>query len=351
MLLTRFPRAPVRFSRFGKSSCMPRRVLFITSSRIGDAVLSSGLLAHLIQREPRSKFTVACGPLVSELFHDVPRLDNIIPLSKKKNGGHWFQLWRETYKKKWDRIVDLRSSGISYFLRARYRHVLKKSDAHRVVAASEVLGLEAPAAPHIYLLPDRQRLAVNELGPGPFVAVAPSANWSGKQWPIDRFVDLLKDLTGYGGLFRDHRILVLGAPNERKQIKPLLDAFAGDKIIDNVGRSGLLSVYGYLTACDFFIGNDSGLMHMAAAAGIPTLGLFGPTDETRYAPWGVHADFVRGPRSYAEILAEPGYDWRKPVSYMLDLEVGTVLAAVHDLKERTDLIVGEIPKRPTLSAV
>jgi ADP-heptose:LPS heptosyltransferase len=52
-----------------------------------------------------------------------------------------------------------------------------------------------------------------------------------------------------------------------------------------------------------FIGNDSGLMHIAAAAGAPTLGFFGPSDERVYGPWGTRTRALRG-RSYEAIMSE-----------------------------------------------
>ena len=55
-----------------------------------------------------------------------------------------------------------------------------------------------------------------------------------------------------------------------------------------------------------YVGNDSGLMHLAAAAGAPTIGLFGPTADAIYAPWGPKAVTVRVPRSHEEIKAEEG---------------------------------------------
>ena len=51
-----------------------------------------------------------------------------------------------------------------------------------------------------------------------------------------------------------------------------------------------------------YIGNDSGLMHLAAATGIPTLGLFGPSPVTQYAPWGDMCDTVEARTSYDEIF-------------------------------------------------
>ena len=48
------------------------RILFITATRIGDAVLSTGLLAHLIEHHPEARITIACGPVAAPLFSAVP---------------------------------------------------------------------------------------------------------------------------------------------------------------------------------------------------------------------------------------------------------------------------------------
>jgi ADP-heptose:LPS heptosyltransferase len=71
-------------------------------------------------------------------------------------------------------------------------------------------------------------------------------------------------------------------------------------------------------------------MHMAAASGVPTLGLFGPSDERLYAPWSAAAVTVRGPRSYEDIRRDdPALS--KPICHMMDLDVSTVLRAACSL--------------------
>jgi ADP-heptose:LPS heptosyltransferase len=70
-----------------------------------------------------------------------------------------------------------------------------------------------------------------------------------------------------------------------------------------VGSVGLLEIYDCLERAALYIGNDSGLMHLAAAAGIPTLGLFGPSREELYAPWGPLTAAVRPPLSYEEVFS------------------------------------------------
>src|SRR3546814_17444434 len=81
------------------------------------------------------------------------------------------------------------------------------------------------------------------------------------------------------------------------QARPVLEA-AGARGVNLVERSDLLTAAACLERADFFVGNDSGLMHLAAAAGTPTLGLFGPSPEVRYRPWGPHAGYVRTPERF-----------------------------------------------------
>ena len=72
-------------------------------------------------------------------------------------------------------------------------------------------------------------------------------------------------------------------------------------------------------------------MHIAAASGVPTLGLFGPSRDEHYAPWGERTAVVRTPESYDQILASPGYDYRDQKSLMTSLSVDRVAEAVDDL--------------------
>ena len=62
-------------------------------------------------------------------------------------------------------------------------------------------------------------------------------------------------------------------------------------------------------------------MHLAAAMGVPTLGLFGPSREVHYAPWGDHCAVVRTAKSYEEIVGDPAYDYRRHDTWMDTLSV------------------------------
>ncbi len=84
-----------------------------------------------------------------------------------------------------------------------------------------------------------------------------------------------------------------------------------------------------------FIGNDSGLMHLAAASGVPTLGLFGPTRDWHYRPWGPHTAVVRTRESYDELVHAPDFDHRRTGTLMDGLSVEAVADAADDLWRRS----------------
>ena len=98
------------------------RILFITATRVGDAVLSTGLLDHLIRENPEARVTVACGPMAAPLFEAVPNLERIIVLEKQAFSLHWGRLWAACVGRYWDVLVDLRNSPMPYLLAAGARH-------------------------------------------------------------------------------------------------------------------------------------------------------------------------------------------------------------------------------------
>ncbi len=311
------------------------RLLFITSNRIGDAILSSGVLGHLIKTHTDPHITVACGPVAAPLFSGAPGVDHVHIMRKEKWGKHWLKLLAATFGTSWDMVVDLRGSATAYVLRTRERHVLKPDHSlPRVVHIGGVLGLSPPPAPRLWPSA-KDRSAASDLLPEgmPVLAIGPTANWSKKMWPVERFADLVKELTGPNGRLEGAKVLLTGGPGEQDQVRALYDAVPGDQMIDQIGAD-LITTYAQFERVSLFVGNDSGLMHLAAGAGAPTLGLFGPTRDDLYAPWGEKAAFVRGKRSYDEIINDPSYDFDDPVSEMMDLSVAQVRDAAIALLDK-----------------
>src|SRR5271154_2433706 len=106
------------------------RILFVTANRLGDAVLSTGLLDHLIRTYPRSRITVACGPAAEGVFLRMPNLERLIVLEKRRYGRHWLALWAATVGQVWDLVVDIRASALSFVVPARRRAVMRKRPGH-----------------------------------------------------------------------------------------------------------------------------------------------------------------------------------------------------------------------------
>lgn len=310
-------------------------ILFITATRIGDAVLSTGLLAYLRDRHPQARFTVACGPAPAPLFTAIPGVVRVVPMVKQRRAGHWLRLWRQTVTTPWSLVVDLRGSAMGWVVPALRRKTIRSdwSPQHRLVHLARLFGLEnAPPLPRLHAGAEAKAQAARLLpADRPVLAVGPSANWGGKQWPADRFAAAAAALTGPGGPLAGAPIAVFGAASERAAVDTFTAAFPADRIIDLAGGIDLPTAYACLERCAFYLGNDSGLMHMAAASGIPTLGLFGPSSEVLYGPMGQWCRALRGPRSFEDICHAPDFDHRSHRSLMEDLTVEAVVAAAADL--------------------
>lgn len=314
------------------------RILFITSNRLGDAVLSTGILAHLLAAYPGARTRVVCGPVAAGLFAGVPGLERVIELPKRKHSLHWWTMWWACIGVFWDVVVDLRNAPLSYALAAKRQIHLGKANkkfGHRVEALGSLLGrAQNPPAPTLWTTPEAEAAANAMIPPGaPVLMVGPSANWIGKIWDPQRFVDLAFRLTGPRGILPGARIAVLAHRSEQHLARPVLDALPADRRLDLIGETPLATVAAVLRRAAFYVGNDSGLMHMAAAAGVPTLGLFGPSREQHYGPWGPVAAAVRGDKKYDDVFPDD-YDYRNTPSLMGDLSVDQAARAAKDLWSR-----------------
>ncbi|HEY4030807.1 MAG TPA: glycosyltransferase family 9 protein [Caulobacteraceae bacterium] len=315
-------------------------ILFIASSRIGDAVLASGLIKRLADEHPDARFTIVAGPVSAPLFADVPGLERLIVMRKAKGGGHWLKLWMQVRGRNWGLVVDRRGSSIARFLMARrtVKHRTRGGEpVHKVIEAARLLDLaDDPPAPFLFTSEQTEAKAAALLqhGQGPILALGPAANWVGKTWPAERFAETAAQLMQKGQPFEAGRVLILGGPDDRRSAEPIRRALPRERWIDLTGPGDLLTAYACLERARLFIGNDSGLMHLAAAAGAPTLGLFGPSDDRLYAPWGRYTRALRGPRAFAELKAiDPALD--QPVCHMMDLKVGQVVAEAKALFENS----------------
>ena len=316
-----------------------KKILFITATRIGDAVLAMGLLRHMVETYPEAKITVACGPLVEGFFTGVPNVEAIIVLKKEKRAGHWRKMWKQVVTTPWDMVVDLRNSAVSRLIFAKKKYIFGPhidQQKHKVLQNADVMKLATPPHPRLWFTDDLRARAASLVPAGtPVLGVGPAANWFAKTWPADRYIRLINILTAPGGILPGARVAISAAPGEEAQARPVLDSIPQERRIDLIAKGTPDLAAACIERCDFFVGNDSGLTHSAAAAGVPTLGLFGPSWPHIYRPWGPCAGYVATPKNFAELIDYPGYDSKTAPCLMEGLSIDAVAAAAHDVFSRS----------------
>jgi ADP-heptose:LPS heptosyltransferase len=279
------------------------RILFITSSRIGDAVISCGILEQLRQKNPQARITVACGVAAAGVFDRLPGLERLIVFDKERFDAHWLRLWGKLVGQVWDIAVDVRGSGVLLFVAAKRRWMLRggRRPGRRFEQLGAGMGFSPPPLPVAWTAPADEARAASLLGEGPVIGLGPTANWDGKIWPPERFVALFRALADQNP---GARAAVFAGPGEaeRARAAPVLAALPG--AVDLVGMLTLAEAAACLRRCKIFIGNDSGLMHISAAAGTPTLGLFGRSRAGEYAPAGLCTAIAVAPGPVGEAPME-----------------------------------------------
>ena len=310
------------------------KILIIGPTRIGDAVLASGLVRHLSITHEKAEVTIACGVIAAPLYQGLPNLERIITIVKKPASTHWITVWREVVGTKWDIVVDIRRSIIPWTVWTKKRFISRSAldeNEHRVVSLARTLHLQdRPPAPYLWIS-DKHHKRAKQLIPdgGQVLAIAPTANWPGKIWRSERFAELIKQLTNNksDGILPKARVVIFGGPGEASIAAAVIESIPAEQRIDLVGKEDLPTVAACLKRCSLFIGNDSGLMHMAAAAQIPTVGLFGPSRAENYHPWGSLTIAVRTEKSYEDLVGGISYDRRNADTMMDTLLVESVAEA------------------------
>jgi heptosyltransferase III len=125
-----------------------------------------------------------------------------------------------------------------------------------------------------------------------FVAIHPGSGAVQKCWPISRFAIVIKRL-----LEKNRPILLLAGPADTERVDDLLQQLLSPptpamfKLLTN---APLLEVARQLQQCMCYLGNDSGITHLAAMLGVPTVAIFGPTDPAIWRPIGRFVKVLQG---------------------------------------------------------
>jgi heptosyltransferase-2 len=140
---------------------------------------------------------------------------------------------------------------------------------------------------------DRAEQRLRELGVSrdePVVGFSPGAVGSLlKRWYPERFAALaLQIRDAYQA-----RVLLFGASDERELGEEICRMASNPGVVNLAGQTSLDEAIALIGSCGLFVTNDSGLMHVAAALDVPLVGIFGPTDPGRTAPWSKRYVLVR----------------------------------------------------------
>jgi ADP-heptose:LPS heptosyltransferase len=314
--------------------------LFITSSRIGDAVMTLSILTAFRKKNPNMTYVVAADPFVSSLFLDDPACKKIIHFKKKSLSMHWVCLIRQCILNYWDWIIDTRGSGVSFFIPHKWHAIWRsfKKDNRPKIEQLCAMIKEPATVPEIIISEERRTFMKSLLPKGPLLIVAPVASWIGKQWPFENFMKIMKNFLD---TVESGHVLVLAAPLEEFHLAPLRKTDC-DLPMDRVTIStDLVKKYGFnlmdiaalMSPIEgqnaLFLGNDSGLMHIAYALGLPVIALFGPTREWIYGPFPKDKHMViRTRESFDEIVNDANYSPVSKNSYLTSIDVNFVWNAI-----------------------
>ncbi|MDH4036321.1 MAG: glycosyltransferase family 9 protein [Candidatus Krumholzibacteria bacterium] len=269
------------------------RLVFIRFSSLGDCVLLCPLLAHA-RRSGAEEVVVLTKRAYAELFAAAEGVDRVIAIERGASAGQLLGIasalratghvvvdahasWRS-------RVVAWRAGGaaarIEKHTLARLGLIVFKRPAPLPTMLERYAALAGPAGlpaatlrPGGIVLPATAAAAADRaLGARDAIAVAPGSRWEGKRWA--GFGELCAALAARG-----HVIVLVGDEQDRVVTAPIA-ATLGDRALDLAGSAPLLHTAAHIARCRLFVGNDSGLMHLAEAVGVPVVAMFGPTVES-----------------------------------------------------------------------
>lgn len=296
---------------------MPRRILVLAVRAIGDMVLVTPAIRVLSETFPGASLSVVTEAFSSDVFEGNPRIANILVIdrwSQRKLSGwkrvrmslDWLRMVR---RGRYDLVVDLfcgprsgqmaMASGapvrVAEAIRSRRFYYTKTVSVEhagthlmeqkmRIVEA--VTGPLPVPEPEIFLRDGERAEAerrIREIAGDsgrPFAGLFPGAGWMHKQWPADRFASLGDRLAEAGW-----RVVVFGGTRDVGACREVAEGMKSGPVLLS-GIQKLRETIALIDRMGLFVSNDTGPMHIAAGLGVPTVGIFGPSDPVLYGPRG-----------------------------------------------------------------
>jgi heptosyltransferase-3 len=280
---------------------MFKKILFVPLSNIGDAVMTLPTLIYLKKMYPSAKFDLICDARSVEIFQSFPSINKIYIRDKKGGISYQFRFIRKIRQTNYDLAVDLKTDFLLWFLRAKRKiHKVNNKSLHSVEKhfISICSNLKKIPDPKIYI-PTKLQNNIKNIFPsnkGKTIALALGANSNHKVWPTENYVRLLK-------LLKIHfeNIILIGSKNEMDKAQ-LFKKLYTKKVFDFCGRLTLLETASAIKKSDFFIGNDSGLGHIASAVGTSSFTIFGEGNPKIYKPYGKKAYFFQNSKKNIKLI-------------------------------------------------
>ena len=266
------------------------KILFVTLSNIGDAVLSLPVLEGLGRRFPGGRVDVVAGPRSKAVFENHPFVNRVFVDEKRRPFGERLVFFRELRRERYDLVVDLRRSLFSFlgkrsvglFVRSAGRRHKRQShlDLLRRLGVRDLSGPPAvQAGAAVPAEGGSGAPAGVPAGPGPLVVVAPGSKSETKQWPKERFGLLAGRLSLSDGA----RVVWIGDETERGLAEEICGGMRGASV-NLAGRLSWKESMALIGQADLVVTNDSAPLHAADHQGRKVLCFFGPTDPVKYGP-------------------------------------------------------------------
>jgi heptosyltransferase-2 len=296
------------------------KTLVRATNWVGDVVMSRPALRALKAADPQGRLAVLARPWVTGLYRLAKEVDDVLvddASSRHEGNAGRKRLAAEVRERGFDRAVILPTSFSTALVLARAgvperigyrgegRGVLlttavrldRAPGMHQVwkhLRLAAAAGASLPGAPDVaWEAPKEVREAARaQLAgkgvAGPFVAahVASFAH-AAKRWDLARFAEVFDGLAARHGC----PVVLLGSAGEKTMNAEASSLVRKARVFDLSGETTLPEALGVLASARVFVGNDSGLAHLASAAGTPAVVVFGPTDPEATRPWdGPRAD-------------------------------------------------------------
>ena len=164
------------------------KILFIGPTRIGDTILSTSIINFYLKKYDDCSFSIITSPFARDIYTNMPRLSKILVVNKKKYGLHWLDIIKFSFFKKWDLVIDLRSSIKSYLLNERTRKIFRgNNNFHKIIQFKKFLNTDEELVPKVWYDSEVSSKSLLKIRNNErMIAVAPYSNWPKKDWSIKK---------------------------------------------------------------------------------------------------------------------------------------------------------------------